>query len=237
MSQIPPADVQARAAELHDMLAYHNHRYYVLDDPDIPDVEYDRLFRELQALEEKYSNLITADSPTQRVGGEALSGFTQVTHEIPMLSLGNVFSDEELTEFDRRVCQGLDVDKVEYCAEPKLDGLAISIRYEEGLLVRAATRGDGTTGEDVTHNVRTIDSVPLKLLGEDFPTVLEVRGEVYMSKAGFEALNVRQREKGEKSFANPRNAAAGSLRQLKNNLVWWAVEVRAQQLLDQREAA
>ncbi|MEN8169155.1 MAG: NAD-dependent DNA ligase LigA [Pseudomonadota bacterium] len=214
MTSIIPADVQARAAELRNLLAYHNNRYYVLDDPEIPDVEYDRLFRELQALEEKYSDLITVDSPTHRVGGEALSGFTQVTHEIPMLSLGNVFSDEELSDFDRRVRQGLDVEEVEYCAEPKLDGLAISIRYEEGLLVRAATRGDGATGEDVTHNVRTIDSVPLKLLGQDFPKVLEVRGEVYMPKAGFDALNARQREKGEKSFANPRNAAAGSLRQL-----------------------
>ena len=214
MTSTTPADVQARAAELRDLLAYHNHRYYVLDDPEIPDVEYDRLFRELQALEENHPELISSESPTQRVGGEALSGFEQVTHEVPMLSLGNVFSDEELADFDRRVRQGLDIDEVEYCAEPKLDGLAISIRYEAGVMVRAATRGDGATGEDVTHNVRTIDSVPLKLLGEDYPSVLEVRGEVYMSKAGFEALNARQREKGEKSFANPRNAAAGSLRQL-----------------------
>ncbi len=214
MTQNSPAEAQARAAELRDQLAYHNHRYYVLDDPEIPDVEYDRLFRELQALEANYPELVTADSPTQRVGGEALSGFEQITHTIPMLSLGNVFSAEELADFDRRVRQGLDVDEVEYCAEPKLDGLAISIRYENGVLVRAATRGDGTTGEDVTHNVRTIDSIPLKLLGDDTPAVLEVRGEVYMSKAGFEALNARQREKGEKSFANPRNAAAGSLRQL-----------------------
>ena len=214
MTQTIPADEQARAAQLRDLLAYHNHRYYVLDDPEIPDVEYDRLFRELQGLEESYPELVTADSPTQRVGGEALSGFEQVSHAIPMLSLGNVFSEEELTDFDRRVRQGLDLDEVEYCAEPKLDGLAISIRYENGLLVRAATRGDGATGEDVTHNVRTIDSIPLKLMGSDYPLVLEVRGEVYMSKAGFEALNARQREKGEKSFANPRNAAAGSLRQL-----------------------
>ncbi len=214
MTHTIPAELQARVAELRDLLAYHNYRYYVLDDPEIPDVEYDRLFRGLQELEEKYPELITPDSPTQRVGGEALSGFEQVTHAIPMLSLGNVFSEEELLDFDRRVRQGLGIDEVEYCAEPKLDGLAISIRYENGLLVRAATRGDGTTGEDVTHNVRTIDSVPLKLMGDDFPAVLEVRGEVYMPKAGFEALNARQREKGEKSFANPRNAAAGSLRQL-----------------------
>ncbi|MCW8918675.1 MAG: NAD-dependent DNA ligase LigA [Gammaproteobacteria bacterium] len=214
MTDIAPAEVQARAAELRQQLAYHNHRYYVLDDPEIPDVEYDRLFRELQALEQHYPALVTADSPTQRVGGAALSGFTQVRHEIPMLSLGNVFSEEELTDFDRRVRQGLGVDEVEYCAEPKLDGLAISIRYENGLLVRTATRGDGASGEDVTHNVRTIHSVPLTLRGGDTPRVLEVRGEVYMDKAGFAALNARQRERGEKPFANPRNAAAGSLRQL-----------------------
>ncbi len=214
MTSTLPAEVQARAAELRDLLAYHNHRYYVLDDPEIPDVEYDRLFRELQGLEQKHPELVTPDSPTQRVGGAALSGFEQVSHAIPMLSLGNVFSDEELADFDRRVRQGLELDEVEYCAEPKLDGLAISIRYENGRLVRAATRGDGATGEDVTHNVRTIDSVPLKLLGDDYPAVLEVRGEVYMSKAGFEKLNEAQRNKGEKSFANPRNAAAGSLRQL-----------------------
>jgi DNA ligase (NAD+) len=214
MTENAPAEVQARAAELRQQLAYHNHRYYVLDDPEIPDVEYDRLFRELQGLEQQYPDLITPDSPTQRVGGEALSGFTQVRHEIPMLSLGNVFSGEELADFDRRVRQGLGIEEVEYSAEPKLDGLAISIRYENGLLIRAATRGDGATGEDVTHNVRTINSVPLRLQGSDYPRVLEVRGEVYMDKAGFEALNVRQREKGDKSFANPRNAAAGSLRQL-----------------------
>lgn len=214
MTEIAPAELQARAVELRQQLAYHNYRYYVLDDPEIPDVEYDRLFRELQTLEQQSPALISPDSPTQRVGGEALSGFTQVRHEIPMLSLGNVFSEEELADFDRRVRQGLGIDEVEYSAEPKLDGLAISIRYENGLLVRAATRGDGATGEDVTHNVRTIHSVPLRLQGSDYPRVLEVRGEVYMDKAGFEALNARQREKGEKSFANPRNAAAGSLRQL-----------------------
>lgn len=214
MSPIIPSEAEARVAELRELLRYHNHRYYVLDDPEIPDVEYDRLFRELQGLETEHPELITGDSPTLRVGGEALTGFEQVTHAIPMLSLGNVFSDEELNDFDRRVRDGLGIDEVEYCAEPKLDGLAISIRYEDGILVRAATRGDGATGEDVTHNVRTIDSVPLKLMGDDYPAVLEVRGEVYMSKAGFEALNESQRNKGEKSFANPRNAAAGSLRQL-----------------------
>ena len=214
MSQAIPAEIQQRAAELRELIAYHNYRYYVLDNPEIPDAEYDRLFRELQVLEEQYPALVTPDSPTQRVGAEPLKGFAEVRHEIPMLSLGNVFSDEELVDFDRRVREGLGVKEVEYSAEPKLDGLAISIRYEEGVLVRAATRGDGTTGEDVTQNVRTIDAVPLRLYGKGWPTVLEVRGEVYMPKEGFNALNERQREKGEKSFANPRNAAAGSLRQL-----------------------
>lgn len=214
MSQSIPAEIQQRVAELREQIAYHNYRYYVLDNPEIPDAEYDRLFRELQALEEQYPALVTPDSPTQRVGAEPLKGFAEVRHEIPMLSLGNVFSEEELVDFDRRVREGLGVKEVDYSAEPKLDGLAISIRYEEGVLVRAATRGDGTTGEDVTQNVRTIDAVPLRLYGKGWPAVLEVRGEVYMPKDGFEALNERQREKGEKSFANPRNAAAGSLRQL-----------------------
>jgi len=214
MSQSIPAEVLKRAAKLREQIAYHNYRYYVLDNPEIPDAEYDRLFRCLQELEETYPELVTPDSPTQRVGAEPLKGFAEVRHEIPMLSLGNVFSEEELVDFDRRVRQGLGVDEVEYSAEPKLDGLAISIRYEEGMLVRAATRGDGATGEDVTQNVRTIDAVPLRLYGKGWPAVLEVRGEVYMPKSGFEALNARQREKGEKTFANPRNAAAGSLRQL-----------------------
>jgi len=214
MRQSIPDDVQQLAKKLHEQIAYHNYRYYVLDSPEIPDVEYDRLFRSLQELEEKYPELITPDSPTQRVGAKPLKGFAEVRHAIPMLSLGNVFSEEELVDFDRRVRDGLGVKVVEYCAEPKLDGLAISIRYEDGILVRAATRGDGTTGEDVTQNVRTIDAVPLKLYGENYPRVLEVRGEVYMPRAGFEELNERQREKGEKTFANPRNAAAGSLRQL-----------------------
>jgi len=209
-----PDEVALRAEKLREQIAYHNYRYYVLDDPEIPDVEYDRLFRGLQELERQHPELITPDSPTQRVGAKPLKGFAEVRHEIPMLSLGNVFSEEELADFDRRVRDGLGVDEVNYSAEPKLDGLAISLRYEEGVLVRAATRGDGATGEDVTQNVRTIHSVPLKLQGKDYPRVLEVRGEVYMPRAGFEQLNERQREKGEKSFANPRNAAAGSLRQL-----------------------
>lgn len=214
MAESISSDIRNRAAQLRDQINHHNYLYYVLDNPEIPDVEYDRLFRELQQLESDYPELVTSDSPTQRVGGEPLKAFVEVKHEIPMLSLGNAFSDEELSEFDRRVRNGLDVNTVHYCAEPKLDGLAISIRYENGVLVRAATRGDGTRGEDVTLNVRTIEAVPLRLLGDDWPSILEVRGEVYMPKAGFKALNEKQREKGEKSFANPRNAAAGSLRQL-----------------------
>ncbi len=213
-----PARTAQRAVELRKQLAHHNYQYYVLDNPEIPDIEYDRLFRELQQLEADHPELVTPDSPTQRVGGAPLKGFDEVRHAIPMLSLGNVFSEEELTDFDRRVREGLGLNDVTYCAEPKLDGLAISIRYEEGVLVRAATRGDGTTGEDVTQNVRTIDAVPLKLYGDDYPKVLEVRGEVYMPRDGFAQLNERQREKGDKTFANPRNAAAGSLRQLDSRI-------------------
>ncbi len=211
-------NVSKRIDELRKQLAHHNYQYYVLDNPEIPDIEYDRLFRELQQLEADHPELITPDSPTQRVGGAPLKGFDEVKHEIPMLSLGNVFSEEELSDFDRRVRDGLGIDEVVYAAEPKLDGLAISIRYEDGVLVRAATRGDGATGEDVTQNVRTIDAVPLKLYGDDYPKVLEVRGEVYMPRDGFAQLNERQREKGDKTFANPRNAAAGSLRQLDSRI-------------------
>lgn len=207
-------DIKQHIQRLRDELNYHDYRYYVLDSPEIPDAEYDRLLRELQALERDHPELVTPDSPTQRVGAGPVEAFGQVKHQIPMLSLDNAFSDEEVAEFDRRVRERLGLERVEYVAEPKLDGLAVSILYENGGLVRAATRGDGLTGEDVTHNVRTIASVPLRLRGEDYPALLEVRGEVYMPKAGFEALNQRAREKGEKEFANPRNAAAGSLRQL-----------------------
>ncbi|NOR51571.1 MAG: NAD-dependent DNA ligase LigA, partial [Gammaproteobacteria bacterium] len=200
--------------KLKEQLRYHNYRYYVLDAPEIPDAEYDRFFRELQRLEEQHPELLTTDSPTQRVGDRPLSKFDEVVHAMPMLSLGNVFTEEELSDFNQRVIQGLGVEQVHYCVEPKLDGLAISLRYEDGKLVQGATRGDGATGENVTQNIRTIQAIPLKLMGNDYPKILEVRGEVFMPKAGFEALNDRQREKGEKSFANPRNAAAGSLRQL-----------------------
>lgn len=207
--------VQEQIEALRTQIRHHNHRYYVLDDPQIPDAEYDRLFRDLQALETANPEFITSDSPTQRVGGAPLSEFGSVRHELPMLSLANVFSEEELVSFNRRIHERLkDEVELEYVAEPKLDGLAISLLYENGVFVRAATRGDGETGEDVTANVRTIQSIPLRLLGEDYPTRLEVRGEIYMPKAGFNKLNQRLAAEGAKTFVNPRNAAAGSLRQL-----------------------
>jgi len=208
-----------RIESLRTLLRKYSHHYYVLDDPIVPDSEYDRLFRELQALELKYPELKTVDSPTQRVGAAPLKAFTQVRHEIPMLSLDNAFTDEELTAFDRRIHDRLKTDQViEYACELKLDGLAISLLYHQGVLIRGATRGDGTTGEEVTENIRTIYTIPLKLRGENYPDILEVRGEVYMPKAGFEALNKAAIEKGEKPFANPRNAAAGSLRQLNSHI-------------------
>ena len=204
-----------RLAWLRDEIDRHNYQYYVLDDPLIPDSEYDRLLRELQQLEDRYPQLVTADSPTQRVGSTPLAAFGEVRHRLPMLSLENAFSDQELSDFDRRIRERLSTsEQLRFAAEPKLDGLAISLRYESGSLVQAATRGDGTRGEDVTGNVRTIPSVPLRLLGGDWPRVLEIRGEVYMPRAGFEQLNELARKRGEKTFANPRNAAAGSLRQL-----------------------
>ena len=217
----------ARILELRSELDQHNYRYYVLDEPSIPDAEYDRLFRELQALESEHPELVTPESPTQRVGGEALSAFGQIRHEIPMLSLGNAFEDDDLRAFDRSVQSGLGLQggdlfgggvEVEYSCEPKLDGLAVSLLYRDGQLVRGATRGDGSTGEDISVNVRTIRNVPLKLQGSDWPEVLEVRGEVFMSRAGFERLNASQAEIGGKTFANPRNAAAGSLRQLDSKI-------------------
>ncbi len=218
-----------RIAQLRSELDDHNYRYYVLDEPSVPDAEYDRLFRELKALETEHPELVTPESPTQRVGGAAASAFGEVRHEVPMLSLGNAFEEQDLNDFDRRVREGL-ADllpasdlfgggaEVEYSCEPKLDGLAVSLLYENGVLTRGATRGDGTTGEDISVNVRTIRNVPLRLKGEGWPAVLEVRGEVFMSKAGFEALNQRQMEAGGKTFANPRNAAAGSLRQLDSKI-------------------
>ncbi len=210
-----PPDVVQRVEELRKEINYHNYRYYVLDDPVIPDSEYDRLMRELQALEAQYPELVTPDSPTQRVGAPPSKAFGEVRHRVPMLSLNNAFSDEELLEFDARVRKLLGTEEeIIYAAEPKLDGLAVSLRYEKGVLVQGATRGDGYTGEDVTANVRTIRAIPLHLIGDDYPEVLEVRGEVFMTKSGFRKLNEAMRRKGEKTFANPRNAAAGSLRQL-----------------------
>ncbi len=206
--------IQRHIEALRTQLHHHNYSYYVLDAPEIPDAEYDRLLRELQDLEAQRPDLITPDSPTQRVGAEPLKEFAQVRHELPMLSLANAFDAAEMEAFDRRARDRLEVAQIDYTAEPKLDGLAVSLLYEDGVLVRAATRGDGTTGEDVTQNVRTIDSVPLRLRGTDYPQALEIRGEVYMSKLGFERLNTEQSERGERTFVNPRNAAAGSLRQL-----------------------
>ncbi|CAG2127289.1 DNA ligase [Cupriavidus yeoncheonensis] len=223
---LPPASAAERVQWLREELDRHNHQYYVLDAPTIPDAEYDALFSELQALETEHPELLTPDSPTQRVGGAPLSAFDTVRHRVPMLSLNNGFSDEDVVGFDRRCAQGLGrsaaageqdlfsaAQAVEYASELKFDGLAMSLRYEDGRLVQAATRGDGETGEDVTVNVRTIKAIPLKLRGAA-PPVLEVRGEVFMYRRDFDKLNARQAEAGEKTFVNPRNAAAGSLRQL-----------------------
>lgn len=204
-----------RLAELRELIAHYDYHYYVLDAPEVPDSEYDRLFRELRDLEAANPELITPDSPTQRVSGAPLPAFDEIEHQLPMLSLDNALTAESMVEFDRRVHERLGRDgDIVYAAEPKLDGLAISLRYEAGLLVQAATRGDGRRGENVTQNVRTIGAVPLRLRGDGWPGVLEVRGEIFMPKQGFEALNERQRNAGEKTFVNPRNAAAGSLRQL-----------------------
>ncbi len=210
------ADTATRqqAELLREQIHFHNYRYYVLDDPDIPDAEYDRLMVQLRQLEQKYPELISAQSPTQRVGGAPIDEFTQIEHEQPMLSLDNAFTEEDIISFDKSIRERLAVDSVEYIGEAKLDGLAISLLYENGVLARAATRGDGKTGEDVTHNVKTIKAIPLVLQGSDYPKRLEVRGEIFMTRAGFEKLNKQQLAKEEKTFANPRNAAAGSLRQL-----------------------
>jgi len=213
-----PEQAVRRAETLRRDLTHHNYRYYVLDDPEIPDAEYDRLLRELPGLEAEYPELATPDSPTQRVGAAPLESFGEVEHRLPMLSLNNALDEGEMREFDRRVRSVLGVDEVSYSAEPKLDGLAISLLYEDGLLTQAATRGDGYRGEDVTAQVRTIHSVPLRLRagerGGDWPAVLEVRGEVFLTHARFRAINDEAGRAGGKVFANPRNAAAGSLRQL-----------------------
>lgn len=209
-----------RIDELKDKLNYHNYRYYVLDNPIVPDVEYDRLFHELRQLEIQHPDIVAPDSPTQRVGDAPLSVFNQVRHELPMLSLDNAFDKKNLQEFNQRLQDRLGQPDliIEYACEPKLDGIAVSLLYKDGFLVRGATRGDGTTGEDITLNVRTISSIPLKLLGEGYPASLEVRGEIYMPKAGFDLLNKKARDVGDKVFVNPRNAAAGSLRQLDSKI-------------------
>ena len=209
-------NVQNKIKKLRDEIRQHNYSYYVLDEPAIPDAEYDKLMRSLQELEDANPKLITADSPTQRVGAEPLNSFVSAKHEVPMLSLSNVFNVEELEAFEIRIKNRLQRDiNIDYSAEPKFDGIAVSLIYEKGLLVRGATRGDGVTGEDITENVRTIKSIPLRLRKhKKLPDTLEVRGEVFMPKKGFEKMNARARKKGEKTFVNPRNAAAGSLRQL-----------------------
>lgn len=215
--------MKQRLDQLKEQLHYHNHRYYILDDPLIADAQYDALLRELQKIEAKHPEWVTADSPTQRVGAAPVSAFNTVAHALPMLSLGNAFNEEELLAFDRRVAELLraegvlgDSEQVAYNAEYKFDGLAVSLRYENGLLVRGVTRGDGYVGEDISSNIRTINTIPLRLQGESstWPAVLEVRGEVLIHHADFEQLNQAQLQRGEKAFANPRNAAAGSLRQL-----------------------
>ena len=219
-----PEHVLIDYERLKDELNQHNHRYYVLDDPSVPDAEYDRQMRQLQDIESQYPRFRTTDSPSQRVGGEALSAFTQVRHDVAMLSLDNAFSETELEDFDRRVKDRLnyaalkDAPEIDYACEPKLDGVAVSLLYRDGLLVRGATRGDGTVGEDITANVRTINSIPLKLVGDNIPSLLEVRGEIYLPRAGFESLNAKAIAAGEKTFVNPRNAAAGSLRQLDSKI-------------------
>lgn len=207
-------DPAQRAAELRYSIEQHNYNYYVLDAPTVSDAEYDGLFRELQRLESQYPEFATVDSPTQRVGATPLSGFPEVTHRVPMLSINNAFTEEEVAAFDRRIRETLDVAQIEYACEPKFDGLAVTLTYERGRLTQGATRGDGYTGEDVSANLRTIRAIPLKLSLDSAPALLEVRGEVLMLKRDFQRLNQRQQERGDKIFVNARNAAAGSLRQL-----------------------
>jgi DNA ligase (NAD+) len=211
-----PKAAGSRAAALRDEIERHNRLYYVEDNPSISDADYDRLFRELQELEAAHPELASADSPTRRVGGAPQSGFAEVRHATPMLSIGNAFDEEEVRAFDRRVREALEVDQVEYAAEPKFDGLAISLTYEDGALLQGATRGDGATGEDVTPNLRTVRSIPLRIANAE--KLLEVRGEVLMYKREFDALNARQREAGEREYVNPRNAAAGAVRQLDSRI-------------------
>ena len=218
MSSIPE-NILRQYQDLVEELNKHNHRYYVLDDPTVPDIEYDRQLRELQSIEGLYREIIALDSPSQRVGGAALSSFSQIKHALPMLSLDNAFTDTELQEFERRLKDRLNSSAdIEYVCEPKLDGAAVSLLYRDGALIYGATRGDGSVGEDITANVRTIKSVPLKLHGDNIPATLEVRGEIYLPLSGFDALNAAAVLSGDKTFVNPRNAAAGSLRQLDSKI-------------------
>jgi len=215
MSQHTPAK---KIAELSNLLNEYNHEYYVLDNPTVPDAEYDRIMRELQALESEHPDCKLDTSPSQRVGGEALSSFSQITHLKPMLSLDNAFNDDEMEDFVRKLNERVGHTKPSFCCEPKLDGLAVSLLYVDGVLTRAATRGDGLVGEDITTNVKTIKAIPLVLRGEKYPTRIEIRGEVFMPFAAFNRINERAKENNEKPFANPRNAAAGSLRQLDSKI-------------------
>ena len=210
--------IKTRIKQLREDIERHNYQYYALDQPLISDAEYDLLFRELQDLEARHPELVSPDSPTRRIGTAPLSEFAEIKHRVPMLSLNNAFDEDEVAAFDRRVREALDAGEIEYATEPKFDGLAISLTYEHGVLVHGATRGDGYTGEDVTANLRTVKAIPLRLGGKHLPALLEVRGEVLMLKADFEQLNRAQRDKGEKEFVNPRNAAAGSLRQLDSRI-------------------
>ncbi|MBT8146192.1 MAG: NAD-dependent DNA ligase LigA, partial [Gammaproteobacteria bacterium] len=210
-----PDSVRNEALALRDQIAYHDRLYFNQDSPEIPDADYDQLFNRLVALEQQYPRLVTADSPTQRVSGAPLDEFKQVQHQIPMLSLDKVFNEDDLNQFDTRIKKRLGDDGVlEYSCEPKVDGVAVSLLYEGGLLTRAATRGDGIVGEDITHNVRTIRSIPLKIDAVEIPSTFEVRGEIFLSKSGFERVNAQAEANGAKLFVNPRNAAAGTLRQL-----------------------
>ena len=206
-------NVIKQISTLRNLIRHHEYCYYVLDTPEIPDVEYDKLIKQLQNLELTHPELITPDSPTQRVGGAPLSQFSSIKHQLPMLSLDNVFDESSFIAFNKRIKDRLELDEdqaVEYCCELKLDGLAVSLIYENGQFIQAATRGDGTTGEDITANVRTIKTIPLVLQGENIPPRLEVRGEVFMTHKGFTKLNAEAEKRNEKIFANPRNAAAGS---------------------------
>ena len=214
-----PEDVVARVASLREAIRRHDHRYYVLDDPAVPDDEYDGLMRELERLEAEHPDLVAPDSPTQRVGAAPSESFAEAVHHVPMLSLANAFDEDEVRAFDRRIRERLDAEEaggftLDYTGETKIDGVAMSLVYERGTLVRGATRGDGARGEDVTANVRTIRAIPLKLLGQTAPALIEIRGEIFMTRGGFERMNEEQRERGEQTYVNPRNAASGALRQL-----------------------